>query len=131
MSATDPFRSFPPQIARLPRLVRLYIFNCLIGFGLAACFTVLILWLNVANIGHLVTHVNGGWLAALVFFVLNGIVFAGVQTGIVIMSMEYPGQPTDKGGRRRPVRVRPELVPARSGRRAVDPVLENGRAGRS
>ncbi|MEM1397090.1 MAG: hypothetical protein AAGH38_06540, partial [Pseudomonadota bacterium] len=95
MSATDPFRSFPPRLARLPRLVRLYIFNCLLGFGLAACFTGLVLSLNIANIGYLVAHVSGGWLAVTVFFILNGIVFAGVQTGIVIMSMDYPGRPKD------------------------------------
>jgi len=111
MSPTDPFRSFPPALARLPRLIRLYIFNCLVGFALAAVFTGLILWFNVANIGHLVMHVSGGWLAALVFFVLNGIVFAGVQTGIVIMSMDYPGQPKDKGGHRQTSPVRLRLIP--------------------
>ncbi|MEM9910987.1 MAG: hypothetical protein AAF922_09405 [Pseudomonadota bacterium] len=118
MSATDPFRSFPPALARLPRLVRLYIFNCMIGFMLAGCFTGLILWFNVANIGYLVTHVAGGWLAALVFFVLNGIVFSGVQTGIVIMSMDYPGEPKDKGGHRqghqREVRPPFDPLPARA-----------------
>ncbi|MEM6579263.1 MAG: hypothetical protein AAF678_12300 [Pseudomonadota bacterium] len=123
MSATDPFRSYPPVLARLPRLIRLYIFNCLVGFGLAACFTGLILWFNVANIGHLVMHVTGGWLAVVVFFVLNGIVFAGVQTGIVIMSMDYPGQPKDGGGRRiaAPSR-RLRLLPARAVRETPDPV---------
>ena len=100
MSPTDPFRRSPRALARLPRLVRLYIFNCLVGFTLAGVFTASILWLNVANIGHLVTHVSGGWLAALVFFMLNGIVFAGVQTGIVIMSMDYPGQSNGPRGRR-------------------------------
>lgn len=121
MSPTDPFRSFPQSISRLPRLIRLYIFNCLIGFALAGCFTGLILWLNVANIGYLVTHVAGGWLAALVFFVLNGIVFAGVQTGIVIMSMDYPGQPKDKGGR--PQRPRARLTPLRAQAAGGKPAL--------
>lgn len=102
MSPTNPFRRSPRALARLPRIVRLYIFHCLVGFALAGVFTASVLWLNIANIGHLVTHVSGGWLAAVVFFVLNGIVFAGVQTSIVIMSMDYPGKPDDpKGSQRR------------------------------
>ena len=76
-------RQRPP----LPRIVRLYIASCLTGFALSAVFTALILWFNVANIAHLVTHVDGGWLAAVVFFMLNGIVFAGVQTSIAIMAL--------------------------------------------
>lgn len=127
MSPTDPFRSFPPALARLPRLIRLYIFNCLVGFGLAGVFTGLILWFNVANIGHLVIHVSGGWLAVVVFFVLNGIVFAGVQTGIVIMTMAYPGAPTGKGGRRAARPLRLQLVPARATGPSTDPVAGGGR----
>ncbi len=45
--------------------------------------------LDVAGIGHLVTQVEGGWLGALLFFFLNGIVFAGVQVGVVVMTMKY------------------------------------------
>jgi len=84
---TNPFQHRPRFLAAQPRLIRLYVFHCIIGFALSGVFTGLILWSNTANIGHLVTHVEGGWLAAFVFFVLNGIVFAGVQTGIVIMSL--------------------------------------------
>ncbi len=89
MSVTNPFRRHPRFLARLPRIVRLYVLNCLIGFSLSGLFTGAILWFNVAGIGHLVQNVSGGWLAALVFFTLNGIVFAGVQTGIVVWSMDY------------------------------------------
>lgn len=101
---TNPFLRNPRVLARLPRIVRLYIFHCLIGFLLSAVFTGLILWLDVAGIGHLVTHVAGGYLAALVFFVLNGIVFAGVQTGIVIMSMDYDDTPKPPRGHAQAVR---------------------------
>ena len=89
---TDPFRRRPPMLARLPRVVRLYILNAALGFALAAIFTGVVLWQNVAGIGDLVRRVDGGWLAALVFWVLNGIVFAGVQTGIVVMSMPLEEQ---------------------------------------
>ena len=85
----DPFRQRPRAIARLPRVVRLYILHCLIGFMLSAIFTALVLGFDVAGVGHLVSTVDGGRLAAFVFFVLNGIVFSGVQFGIVLMSMDY------------------------------------------
>ena len=86
----NPFRQRPRVFARLPRLVRLYIFHCFIGYLLSAVFTAMIIGFDVAGVGHLVTSVEGGWLAAVVFFILNGIVFAGVQFGIVLMSMPYP-----------------------------------------
>ncbi len=109
---TNPFQNRPRFLAAQPRLIRLYVFHCIIGFALSGVFTGLILWSNTANIGHLVAHVDGGWLAAFVFFVLNGIVFAGVQTGIAIMSL---GKDDDQsgGGRR-------DAIPADGGlQRAV------------
>ena len=113
MSATDPFRRHPRFLAKLPRVVRLYILNCMIGFALSAVFTTGILWLDIAGIGHLVQSVSGGYLAAVVFFMLNGIVFAGVQTGIVVMMMDYDD---DGSGPRRGVAM-PVLVPATIRRR--------------
>ena len=101
MTLTDPFRTRPAALAGLPRIVRLYILNCLIGFALAGVFTGLILWFDVGGIAHLVTHVAGGWLAAVVFFVLNGIVFAGVQTGVVLFTLPEDDEPP---------RARPEPV---------------------
>lgn len=92
---TNPFQVYPRVLAGLPRIVRLYIFHCLIGFVLSGVFTAFILYANVANIGHLVVSVDGGILAAVVFFSLNGLVFAGVQTAIVIMSL---GDTHDNGG---------------------------------
>lgn len=88
LDLTNPFHRRPTWLAQLPRIVRLYILNAALGFVLSGIFTAAIIWLNVANIGHLVAHVSGGWLAALVFFVLNGLVFAGVQSAIVIMGID-------------------------------------------
>ena len=88
--------------------MRLYILNCMIGFALSAVFTVGVLWLDIAGIGHLVQLVSVGYLAAIVFFMLNGIVFAGVQTDIAIMMMDYDDDDT---GPRRGVAM-PVLVPA-------------------
>lgn len=96
----------------MPKLVRLYILQVLTGFGLSAAFVGLLLWFNVANLWHLVTHTSGGIVAVIMLFMFNGIVFAGVQFSISIMRMrdeEGPG-----GGKRDDLPVGPrEMVPVR------------------
>ena len=86
----------------MPQLVRLYIRQVLIGFALSAVFVALLLWQNVANLGHLVMTSDIGWLAVLMLFVFNGLVFAGVQFSITIMRMAEDDTPKG-GGRRDPV----------------------------
>lgn len=71
----------------MPKLVRLYISQVIMGFGLSAAFVAALLTLNVANLWHLVTHSTGGLLAVIMLWVFNGIVFAGVQFGISIMRL--------------------------------------------
>lgn len=72
----------------MPKLVRLYIRQVLVGFVLSAVFVTALLYMNVANLGHLVTHSSGGMLAVLMLWVFNGLVFAGVQFAIVVMTMD-------------------------------------------
>ena len=72
---------------RMPRLIRLYIRECLLGFALAIVFSMALVILNVGNLGHLVGAVEGGWLAFVMLCAFNGIVFAGVQVGITVMRM--------------------------------------------
>jgi len=72
----------------MPKLIRLYITQVAIGFGIAAAFVAMLLWFNVANLWHLVTHTEQGLLAVLILWVANGIVFAGVQFGIAVMRMQ-------------------------------------------
>lgn len=71
--------------AALPRVVRLYIGQVAVGFALAATFVALLLWLNIAGLGRLILGSGVGWLALLMLWIFNGIVFAGVQFGISIM----------------------------------------------
>lgn len=78
----------------MPKLVRLYIRHTIIGFAISAVFVALLLGLNVVNLWHLVTHAPGGWLAAFLLFMFNGIVFSGVQFGIAVMNL---GEETGKG----------------------------------
>lgn len=71
----------------MPKLVRLYIRQCLSGLALGLAFSMLLVATNVANLGHLVSEVEGGWLAFALLALFNGIVFAGVQFGITIIRM--------------------------------------------
>jgi len=83
----------------MTQLIRLYIRHVAIGFALAAVFTGLLLWFNVANLWHLVTHAPGGFLAALLLVMFNGVVFSGVQFGIAVMSLaeDDAGDGGDRG----------------------------------
>ncbi len=71
----------------MPDLVRLYIRECLLGLAIAIVFSAALVALDIAHLGHLVTHVEGGWLAFALLCFFNGIVFAGVQFGITVMRM--------------------------------------------
>lgn len=82
----------------LPKLVRHYIKHVLIGFAASAVFVVMLLGFNIANLWHLVSTSQVGPLAVFMLWVFNGIVFAGVQFGISIMSMGDDDDDTTPGG---------------------------------
>ncbi|WP_300031730.1 hypothetical protein [uncultured Roseobacter sp.] len=63
----------------MPRVVKLYLTSALTGFGVAGVFVGLVLWSNVGNLWHLVAGSDVALMAVLVFWILNGIVFSGVQ----------------------------------------------------
>ena len=71
----------------MPKLIKMYIVNVAIGFAISAVFVAGLIYFNVANLGHLVRSSDVGWLAVLLLFMSNGIVFAGVQFAIRIMGM--------------------------------------------
>ncbi|QDC10465.1 hypothetical protein FHY55_14980 [Oceanicola sp. D3] len=83
----------------MPKLITLYIRHVLIGFALAALFVAGLLWLNVGNLWHLVSHTSAGPLAVFMLFMFNGIVFSGVQFGIAIMRMAEPEGGSGGSGR--------------------------------
>ena len=96
----------------MPVIFRFYIKHCVIGFALSAIFIAGLLWLNVANLWHLISTSDIGLMALVVFWVLNGIVFAGVQTGVAVMLMseEVDDDAGPKGGS--PVALTPAPVKA-------------------
>ncbi|MFW2542097.1 hypothetical protein ACN2XU_05600 [Primorskyibacter sp. 2E107] len=92
----------------MPELIKMYIRQVIAGFGLSALFVGALLWLDVAGLWHLVTHSSGGFVAVVMLWVFNGIVFAGVQFGIAVMRMG--GDEPPAGGKRDAVRA---MVPVR------------------
>jgi hypothetical protein len=68
----------------MPKLIRLYVSSVAIGFALSAVFLGLLFWLDIAGLGGLVLASASGGVAALMLFVMNGIVFSGVQFAIAI-----------------------------------------------
>ena len=94
----------------MPKLVRLYIVNVLIGFSISALFLGLVLALDLAHLRHLVLETSGGRIAGLQFFLSNGIVFAGEQFAIAAISLaEGQGR-----GPRAGLRVLARLTPVTS-----------------
>lgn len=86
----------------MPKLIRLYIVQVLIGFGLSAVFVAALLWFDVAHLWSLVSNSDMGAIAILMLWFANGIVFAGVQFAISVMRMADDDDTT--GGKRQPVR---------------------------
>ena len=97
----------------MPSLVRFYITHCIIGLAVAGVFTAGILWFNVANLWHLISGSDIGIMAVVVFWMLNGIVFAGVQFGVAVMLMGDDDEDDEgpHGGTRVPVRVPSTIKP--------------------
>ena len=85
----------------MPELVRLYIRNIAIGGALAAVFTAALIAFDVGHLRHLVMATQGGFLAVLLLFVFNTLVFAGVQFAIAVMRMGDRPRPP-RGGLRAP-----------------------------
>ena len=89
----------------MPKLIRLYIVNVLIGFGLALLFVIGLVWLDVANLRHLILDTSSGPLAFVLLVLSNGVVFAGVQFGIAVMRLAEDDS-APKGGRGVPMATR-------------------------
>ncbi|MDO5756271.1 MAG: hypothetical protein Q4P24_01975 [Rhodobacterales bacterium] len=84
----------------MPDLIRLYIKHVLIGYAIAAVFVVMLLYFDIAHLWHLVSTSDKGWLAVLVLWFANGVVFAGVQFGIAVMNMKDDDDDEPRGGKR-------------------------------
>ena len=98
----------------MPRLVRLFIRQALIGYALSAVFVAALLFFNIANLWHLVSTSDIGLIAVFILFYCNGVVFAGVQFAITVMGMAEKEQKPGGGRRiRLPMPPAGELEPIR------------------
>lgn len=91
----------------MPKLVRLYIKSCVIGFALAVGFVVALVVMDVAGLQRLILATDMGWVAALMMVMFNGVVFSGMQFAIAIMLMAEDDDDDrgPRGGRMIPIRV--------------------------
>ncbi|SDC95929.1 hypothetical protein [Ruegeria marina] len=71
----------------MPRLIRLYITQVLVGFALSAVFTAGLIWFDIAGLRGLIMRSDAALLAVFMLWFMNGIVFAGVQFAWKIMSL--------------------------------------------
>ena len=92
----------------MPKLIKLYIQQVIIGFGLSAAFTAILVYFDIANLQRLLLGSSDGLLGLFLIFFFNGLVFAGVQFAIRIMRMGYE----DDDDRGMPIRTG-ELIPIR------------------
>lgn len=110
----------------MPEPVRFYIRNVLIGFAVAALFVAALLWFNVANLTHLIFGSDIWFVALFMLWFFNGIVFAGVQSGIAIMAMaETPEDDGPGGNLGLRVDEQPVTVPVERPRRPLIPTRRN------
>ncbi|UWR56956.1 hypothetical protein [Phaeobacter inhibens] len=96
----------------MPKLVKLYIRNVVIGFAIAGAFVGMLLWFNVMNLWHLVSTSDSGLLAVALLWFMNGIVFAGVQFGYAVMSLAGKDE-NPRGGMRITPDAGGEMIPVR------------------
>ena len=86
----------------MPKLIALYIRSVAIGFALAAVFLGGVLWMDISGLRGLIFGSSMGLVAALMLWVFNGVVFAGVQFAIAVMKLAEP-EDGPRGGSRAPV----------------------------
>ena len=69
----------------MPKLIKLYIVNCALGFVISAIFVGMLLCFDIMGLWGLVSRSADGLMAVVLLWVLNGIVFASVQFAIAVM----------------------------------------------
>lgn len=100
----------------MPKLIRFYIRHCTIGFAAAGVFVGMLLWFDIANLWHLISTSDRGWLALLILWLFNGVVFAGVQFGIAVMGLKDDDDDDGPGGglRQHSLRHEHSTIPVRA-----------------
>ena len=95
----------------MPHLIKLYIRQVIIGYAVSAVFVASLMWFDIANLWSLISGSPVGWLALLMLWVFNGIVFAGVQFALALPKSH--GEDDDRGRHDAMPVVLAEPVPVR------------------
>ncbi|MEM1078552.1 MAG: hypothetical protein AAGI09_08500 [Pseudomonadota bacterium] len=97
----------------MPELVRLYIRQCFIGFGIAIAFVGMLYLFDIGGLWTLVSNSNEAILVTAMLVISNAVVFCGVQFAIAVMRMAEPeDKNTPRGGKRAPTpRLQPSPIP--------------------
>jgi hypothetical protein len=90
----------------MPKFIRHYMTQIAIGFGLGAVFVAMLLYFNIANLWHLVSQSEDGWLAVLILWFANSMIFAGVQFALAAIGVNDDDDDGPGGGLRQPIPVR-------------------------
>ncbi len=96
----------------MPDHIKFILRHAGVGVLVALGFTGMVLYFNVANIWHLVTHTAEGPIALAVFVVLCSITFGSVQIGLRIMAMGRDDD-TDTGHKRAVPMAQLQPIPIR------------------
>lgn len=83
----------------MPKLIRLCLTEALIDFALSVGFLGPRVWPNVAWLGQLDLHTAAGGVATVILFVMNSIIFSGVQFAIATMRLADDAAPPHAGHR--------------------------------
>jgi hypothetical protein len=98
----------------MPELIKLYIRQCFIGFGISILFVGMLYAFNVANLWTLVSTSSDGVLVTAMLVFSNAVVFCGVQFAIAVMRMAEPEEDDSRGGGKRVpnrTRLEPSTIP--------------------
>jgi hypothetical protein len=84
----------------MPDHIKFILRHAFIGFLLSLTFVGGLLYLNVANLWHLVTHTAEGPIATVMLVVFCTITFGSAQIGYKIMTMGDDDDDEPRGGKR-------------------------------
>lgn len=94
---------------RMPRLIRLVLVQCAVGFGIATLAMAGLLLADPGDARSLLLGAAGHWWPAALLWVFLGMTFGAVQIGVATMLLATPDPPPRPRGRPVPVRL---AVPA-------------------
>ena len=89
----------------MPQHIKFLLRHAAFGAVIAAVFVALLLWGNVANLWHLVTHTSEGGFAVFLLWAFCTITFGSAQMGIRIMMLAEDEDQGSGGGTRSPQAV--------------------------